>query len=88
MPPPEVKEVEPEKPPAKNIFMDIYAQEMSKMQTSAKSSGQSKKRNFDASQFNAYGLPLGELTEPRNVVAATNSFSFTFPSSRDDDDVL
>ena len=66
MPPPEIKEVEPEKPPAKNIFMDIYAQEMSKMQTSAKSSAQSKKRNFDASQFNAYGLPLGELTEPRS----------------------
>ena len=62
MPPPEVKEVEPEPPKtAKNIFMDIYAQEMSKMQTSAKSSAQSKKRNFDASQFNAYGLPLGEL---------------------------
>ena len=63
MPPPDLKEVEPEPPKtAKNIFMDIYAQEMSKMQTSAKSSAQSKKRNFDASQFNAYGLPLGELT--------------------------
>lgn len=62
MPPPDVKDVEPEPPKtAKNIFMDIYAQEMSKMQTSAKSSAQSKKRNFDASQFNAYGLPLGEL---------------------------
>ena len=64
MPPPEMKEMEPEPPKtAKNIFMDIYAQEMSKMQTSAKSSAQSKKRNFDASQFNAYGLPLGELTQ-------------------------
>ena len=62
MPPSVVKEQEPEPPKAaKNFFMDIYAQEMSKMQTSAKSSAQSKKRNFDASQFNAYGLPLGEL---------------------------
>ena len=59
MPPSIVKELEPPKA-AKNFFMDIYAQEMSKMQTSAKSSAQSKKRNFDASQFNAYGLPLGE----------------------------
>ena len=60
MPPSGPKELEPPKA-AKNFFMDIYAQEMSKMQTSAKSSAQSKKRNFDASQFNAYGLPLGEL---------------------------
>jgi len=60
MPPPTVKE-EPEEPPkpAKNFFMDIYAQEVSKMQSVSKTSAQPKKRNFDATQFNAYGLPLG-----------------------------
>jgi hypothetical protein len=40
--------------------MDIYAQEVSKMQTVSKTSAPTKKRNFDATQFNAYGLPLGE----------------------------
>jgi len=64
MPPPTVKEeppVEepPPKPPAKNFFMDIYAQEVSKMQSVSKTSAPAKKRNFDATQFNAYGLPLG-----------------------------
>jgi len=65
MPPPTVKEeppVEepPPKPPAKNFFMDIYAQEVSKMQSVSKTSAPAKKRNFDATQFNAYGLPLGK----------------------------
>ena len=60
MPPP-VEKPEPEPPKAKNFFMDIYAQEMSKIQTSAKTSAVAKKKHFDASQFNAYGLPLGEL---------------------------
>merc|ERR1719233_2636363 len=63
MPPPTVKEEpppeEPPKPPAKNFFMDIYAQEVSKMQSVSKTSAPTKKRNFDATQFNAYGLPLG-----------------------------
>eukprot|EP00090_Calanus_glacialis_P009978 TRINITY_DN1835_c0_g1_i1.p1 TRINITY_DN1835_c0_g1~~TRINITY_DN1835_c0_g1_i1.p1 ORF type:complete len:1716 (-),score=684.24 TRINITY_DN1835_c0_g1_i1:112-5259(-) len=66
MPPPVIKEppppveVIPEPPkPAKNFFMDIYAQEVSKMQTVSKTSAPTKKRNFDATQFNAYGLPLG-----------------------------
>jgi len=66
MPPPVIKEPpppveivpEPHKP-AKNFFMDIYAQEVSKMQTVSKTSAPTKKRNFDATQFNAYGLPLG-----------------------------
>ena len=40
--------------------MDIYAQEVSKMQSVSKTSAPSKKRNFDATQFNAYGLPLGK----------------------------
>ena len=40
--------------------MDIYAKEVSKMQSVSKSSAVSKKRNFDAAQFNTYGLPLGE----------------------------
>ena len=40
--------------------MDIYAKEVSKMQSVSKSSTASKKRNFDATQFNTYGLPLGE----------------------------
>ena len=53
-------EPEPPKNPAKNFFMDIYAQEMSKMQTTAKTSAVPKKKHFDASQFNAYGLPLGK----------------------------
>ena len=48
------------KPPAKNFFMDIYAQEVSKMQSVSKTSALPKKRNFDATQFNAYGLPLGK----------------------------
>ena len=39
--------------------MDIYAQEVSKMQSVSKTSAPVKKRNFDATQFNAYGLPLG-----------------------------
>ena len=62
MPPPQEKPPDPEPPapPAKNFFMDIYAQEMSKMQTTAKTSAVPKKKHFDASQFNAYGLPLGE----------------------------
>ena len=62
MPPPAEKPPDPEPPapPAKNFFMDIYAQEMSKMQTTAKTSAVPKKKHFDASQFNAYGLPLGE----------------------------
>ena len=55
-------EPEPPKNPAKNFFMDIYAQEMSKMQTTAKTSAVPKKKHFDASQFNAYGLPLGKYT--------------------------
>ena len=59
MPPPAEKPPEPEQPPAKNFFMDIYAQEMNKMQTTAKTSAVPKKKHFDASQFNAYGLPLG-----------------------------
>ena len=41
--------------------MDIYAQEVSKMQSVSKTSAPVKKRNFDATQFNAYGLPLGNL---------------------------
>merc|ERR1712079_177548 len=57
-PPPPEKPVEPAKP-AKNFFMDIYAQEVSKMQSVSKTSAPVKKRNFDATQFNAYGLPLG-----------------------------
>jgi len=58
MPPPAEKPPEP--PVAKNFFMDIYAQEMSKMQATAKEQQQvPKKKHFDASQFNAYGLPLG-----------------------------
>jgi hypothetical protein len=40
--------------------MDIYAQEVSKMKSESTSAPVSKKRNFDATQFNAYGLPLGE----------------------------
>lgn len=60
MPPPTLKDVPEEPPkPAKNFFMDIYAQEVSKMQSVSKTSAQPKKRNFDATQFNAYGLPLG-----------------------------
>ena len=53
---------EPPKPPAKNFFMDIYAQEVSKMKSESTASvgPPAKKRNFDATQFNAYGLPLGE----------------------------
>jgi hypothetical protein len=43
----------------KNFFMDIYAKEISKMQSVSKSSATTKKRNFDATQFNTYGLPLG-----------------------------
>jgi len=68
MPPPVVKEEpvvvveEPPKAPAKNFFMDIYAQEVSKMQSVSKTSAQPKKRNFDATQFNAYGLPLAPKT--------------------------
>jgi len=60
MPPPIEKAPEPE--PAKktpNFFQDIYAQEMSRMQSTAKTSAVPKKKHFDASQFNAYGLPLG-----------------------------
>ena len=49
-----------DKPPAKNFFMDIYAQEVSKMKSESTSAPVSKKRNFDATHFNAYGLPLGE----------------------------
>lgn len=61
MPPPAEKPPEP--PVAKNFFMDIYAQEMSKMQATAKEQQQvPKKKHFDASQFNAYGLPLGKCT--------------------------
>jgi hypothetical protein len=45
----------------KNFFMDIYAKEISKMQSVSKSSATTKKRNFDATQFNTYGLPLGKL---------------------------
>ena len=44
----------------KNFFMDIYAKEISKMQSVSKSSATTKKRNFDATQFNTYGLPLGK----------------------------
>ena len=51
---------EPPKPPAKNFFMDIYAQEVNKMKSESTSAPVSKKRNFDATHFNAYGLPLGE----------------------------
>lgn len=51
---------EPPKPPAKNFFMDIYAQEVSKMKSESTAVPVAKKRNFDATQFNAYGLPLGE----------------------------
>jgi hypothetical protein len=40
--------------------MDIYAKEISKMQSVSKSSATTKKRNFDATQFNTYGLPLGK----------------------------
>ena len=47
-------------PATKNFFMDIYAKEVSKMQSVSKSSAGAKKRNFDATQFNTYGLPLGE----------------------------
>ena len=61
MPPPAEKPPEP--PVAKNFFMDIYAQEMSKMAATAKEQQQvPKKKHFDASQFNAYGLPLGKCT--------------------------
>ena len=47
----------------KNFFMDIYAKELSKMQSVSKSSATTKKRNFDATQFNTYGLPLGKLSK-------------------------
>ena len=47
-------------PAAKNFFMDIYAKEVSKMQSASKSSAPTKKRNFDATQFNTYGKPLGK----------------------------
>ena len=40
--------------------MDIYAQEVNKMKSESTSAPVSKKRNFDATHFNAYGLPLGE----------------------------
>ena len=63
MPPKDLEtELEAPKNPAKNFFMDIYAQEMSKMQSTAKTSAVPKKKQFDASQFNAYGLPLGKYT--------------------------
>lgn len=64
MPPPPVRvtpqprEPTPPKAPAKNFFMDIYAQEVNKLQSSA--APVARKKKFDASQFNAYGLPLGE----------------------------
>ena len=45
----------------KNFFMDIYAKEVSKMQSASKSSAPAKKRNFDATQFNTYGRPLGKI---------------------------
>ena len=45
----------------KNFFMDIYAKEVSKMQSVSKSSSTAKKRNFDSTQFNTYGLPLGKF---------------------------
>merc|ERR1719237_939165 len=38
--------------------MDIYAQEVNKMKSESTSAPVSKKRNFDATHFNAYGLPL------------------------------
>ena len=64
MPPPKEQPPEPEpeppKNPVKNFFMDIYAQEKSKMETAAVKSAVPKKKPFDVSQFNAYGLPLGE----------------------------
>ena len=47
-------------PATKNFFMDIYAKEVSKMQSVSKSSSTAKKRNFDSTQFNTYGLPLGQ----------------------------
>merc|ERR1719510_2884812 len=59
LPPPKEPSPEPPKPPAKNFFMDIYAQEVNKMKSESTSAPVSKKRNFDATHFNAYGLPLG-----------------------------
>lgn len=58
LPPPKEPSPEPPKPPAKNFFMDIYAQEVNKMKSESTSAPVSKKRNFDATHFNAYGLPL------------------------------
>ena len=54
------EEVPPSAPATKNFFMDLYAKEVSKMQSVSKSSSATKKRNFDATQFNTYGLPLGK----------------------------
>ena len=72
MPPKEPDpEPEPPKNPAKNFFMDIYAQEMSKMQTTAKTSAVPKKKHFDASQFNAYGLPLGKYKLVFSLILTT-----------------
>ena len=53
----------------KNFFMDIYAKEVSKMQSASKSSAPAKKRNFDATQFNTYGRPLGEIFLPIETTA-------------------
>ena len=60
----------------KNFFMDIYAKELSKMQSVSKSSATTKKRNFDATQFNTYGLPLGKFWSIKIHVGSSNRKGF------------
>ena len=56
--------------------MDIYAKELSKMQSVSKSSATTKKRNFDATQFNTYGLPLGKFWSIKIHVGSSNRKGF------------